>query len=157
MHSARWHNLYRCIQHPYLLSPDIEPKDLSPQEAHERLISTSSKLRLLRNLLPKLKARSHRILLFSQVCPSRSIPCANVLMFDQFVIVLDIVEDFLVGEGFKFLRLVRISKSYSTLLICMPRMEVQSKLIDRKEWTNSIIQALMSLSISWRLAPEVLA
>ncbi|EGO30851.1 hypothetical protein SERLADRAFT_444458 [Serpula lacrymans var. lacrymans S7.9] len=80
--------LRKCLQHPYLVNEDIEPRGLPPQETHEKLIDASGKLRLLRTLLPKLKARGHRVLLFS-----------------QFVIALDIVEDYLQGEGFKFLRL----------------------------------------------------
>ena len=59
--------LHRCVQHPYLVSPDIEPKGLSPTETHERLIGASAKLRLLQTMLPKLRARGHRVLLFSQV------------------------------------------------------------------------------------------
>ncbi|KAK1228665.1 hypothetical protein PQX77_008318 [Marasmius sp. AFHP31] len=80
--------LRKCLQHPYLYDQEIEPRSLSPQQTHEKLIDASGKLRFLRSLLPKLKSRGHRVLLFS-----------------QFVIALDIVEDFLVGEGIKFLRL----------------------------------------------------
>ncbi|KAJ8083792.1 hypothetical protein PM082_002558 [Marasmius tenuissimus] len=80
--------LRKCLQHPYLYDQEIEPRSLSPQQTHEKLIDASGKLRLLRSLLPKLKSRGHRVLLFS-----------------QFVIALDIIEDFLVGEGIKFLRL----------------------------------------------------
>ncbi|KAK0464991.1 SNF2 family DNA-dependent ATPase [Desarmillaria tabescens] len=80
--------LRKCLQHPYLCFEDIEPTGLSPQETHEKLIDASAKLRLLKSLLPKLKARGHRVLLFS-----------------QFVIGLNIIEDFLVGEGIKYLRL----------------------------------------------------
>ncbi|KIK79668.1 hypothetical protein PAXRUDRAFT_833992 [Paxillus rubicundulus Ve08.2h10] len=80
--------LRKCIQHPYLISDDIEPRGLQQREAHEKLIDASAKLRLLKSLLPKLKARGHRVLLFS-----------------QFVIALDVVEDFLSGEGYKYLRL----------------------------------------------------
>ncbi|KIJ68216.1 hypothetical protein HYDPIDRAFT_82781 [Hydnomerulius pinastri MD-312] len=80
--------LRKCIQHPYLISKDIEPHGLQPLEAHEKLIDASAKLRLLRSLLPKLKARGHRVLLFS-----------------QFVLALNVVEDFLIGEGYKYLRL----------------------------------------------------
>ncbi|KAF8898923.1 SNF2 family N-terminal domain-containing protein [Infundibulicybe gibba] len=80
--------LRKCLQHPYLYDEGIEPRGLSPQEVHEKLIDGSAKLRFLRALLPKLKERGHRILLFS-----------------QFVIALNIIEDFLVGEGHKFLRL----------------------------------------------------
>ncbi|OSD03298.1 hypothetical protein PYCCODRAFT_1434714 [Trametes coccinea BRFM310] len=80
--------LRKCIQHPYLVSDTIEPRGLSPQETHERLVAASAKLRLLKMLLPKLRSRGHRVLLFS-----------------QFVIALDIIEDFLIGEGIKYLRL----------------------------------------------------
>ncbi|OAX44419.1 hypothetical protein K503DRAFT_765038 [Rhizopogon vinicolor AM-OR11-026] len=80
--------LRKCLQHPYLMSEDIEPRNLTPIEAHEKLISASAKLRFLKMLLPKLKARGHRVLLFS-----------------QFVMALNIIEDFLRGEGYKFLRL----------------------------------------------------
>ncbi|KAL5533979.1 hypothetical protein ACEPAG_439 [Sanghuangporus baumii] len=80
--------LRKCLQHPYLVADDIEPKGLSPIEAHLKLIDASGKLRLLKMLLPKLKARGHRVLLFS-----------------QFVIGLNIIEDFLQGEGYRFLRL----------------------------------------------------
>ncbi|KAJ3843907.1 SHREC complex subunit Mit1 [Lentinula raphanica] len=80
--------LRKCLQHPYLYDEDIEPRGLGPQETHEKLIDASAKLRLLKDLLPKLKARGHRVLIFS-----------------QFVIALNVIEDFLVGEGLKFLRL----------------------------------------------------
>ncbi|KIY45795.1 hypothetical protein FISHEDRAFT_9154, partial [Fistulina hepatica ATCC 64428] len=58
--------LRKNLQHPYLYSEDIEPKDLSAVEMHEKLIDGSTKLRLLKMLLPKLKARGHRVLIFSQ-------------------------------------------------------------------------------------------
>ncbi|EIW64252.1 uncharacterized protein TRAVEDRAFT_158327 [Trametes versicolor FP-101664 SS1] len=80
--------LRKCIQHPYLVSETIEPRGLPPQETHDRLVGASAKLRLLKLLLPKLRTRGHRVLLFS-----------------QFVIALDIIEDFLIGEGVKYLRL----------------------------------------------------
>ncbi|KAJ2932680.1 hypothetical protein H1R20_g4415, partial [Candolleomyces eurysporus] len=81
-------HLRKCLQHPYLYSDNIEPMGLSASETHDKLIYASAKFRLLKSLLPKLKARGHRVLLFS-----------------QFVLALDIIEDFLRGEGFKFLRL----------------------------------------------------
>ncbi|KAG0704357.1 SNF2 family DNA-dependent ATPase [Suillus ampliporus] len=80
--------LRKCLQHPYLNSEDIEPRNLTPAETHEKLIGASTKLRFLKMLLPKLKARGHRVLLFS-----------------QFVMALNIIEDFLRGEGYKYLRL----------------------------------------------------
>jgi len=59
---------HRCLQHPYLYSQDIEPKGFSSEEEeHEKLIHGSAKLRLLKSLLPQLKERGHRVLLFSQV------------------------------------------------------------------------------------------
>jgi chromodomain-helicase-DNA-binding protein 4 len=78
--------LRKCLQHPYLYNADLEPKD-SP-DVHQKLIDASAKLRFLRPLLNKLKSRGHRVLIFS-----------------QFVIALNIIEDFLVGEGHKYLRL----------------------------------------------------
>ncbi|PFH54826.1 hypothetical protein AMATHDRAFT_134744 [Amanita thiersii Skay4041] len=80
--------LRKCLQHPYLYAEDIEPRGLSQQETHEKLIDASAKFRLLKILLQKLKDRGHRVLLFS-----------------QFVIALDIIEDFLHGEGYRYLRL----------------------------------------------------
>ncbi|EPQ60503.1 hypothetical protein GLOTRDRAFT_68181 [Gloeophyllum trabeum ATCC 11539] len=80
--------LRKCLQHPYLVSDNIEPRGLPPAEMHEKLVGASAKLRLLKNMLPKLKARGHRVLLFS-----------------QFTIALDVIEDFLAGEGYKYLRL----------------------------------------------------
>uniref|UniRef100_V5ENK5 Uncharacterized protein n=1 Tax=Kalmanozyma brasiliensis (strain GHG001) TaxID=1365824 RepID=V5ENK5_KALBG len=84
--------LRKCIQHPYLIAPDLETREGEDNyEAtweHQRLIDASAKLSILQRLLPKLKADGHRVLLFS-----------------QFVIALDIVEVFLRGEGYKFLRL----------------------------------------------------
>lgn len=50
------------------IDDDIEPRGLSAQEAHDKLIDGSTKLRFLKSLLPQLKARGHRVLLFSQVC-----------------------------------------------------------------------------------------
>ncbi|KAH7106747.1 SNF2 family N-terminal domain-containing protein [Auriculariales sp. MPI-PUGE-AT-0066] len=80
--------LRKCIQHPYLVSPELEDKDKPPKEMHRNLIDASSKLQLLYLMLPALKQRGHRVLLFS-----------------QFKIALDIIEDFLVAEGFSFRRL----------------------------------------------------
>ncbi|KAF7339801.1 Chromatin remodeling factor mit1 [Mycena venus] len=81
-------HLRKCLQHPYLYEETIEPRGLPEREAHEKLIDASAKLRFLKVLLPKLKARGHRVLLFS-----------------QFVIALNVIEDFLNGEGHRFLRL----------------------------------------------------
>jgi chromodomain-helicase-DNA-binding protein 4 len=102
----------RCMQHPYLVDSSIERTGLSDSEAHKQLVDTSAKMRLLKSMLPKLKARGHRVLLFSQVWNTRDIVAFTVNpLATQFVIALNIIEDFLVGEGYKFLRLVRISNS----------------------------------------------
>ncbi|KAK8858724.1 hypothetical protein IAR55_002953 [Kwoniella newhampshirensis] len=80
--------LRKVCQHPYLSAPELESFELSEEEQHRQLINTSGKLMFLKLLLPKLKERGHRVLLFS-----------------QFKIALDRVEDFLYGEGVNFLRL----------------------------------------------------
>ncbi|KAG8937016.1 hypothetical protein FRC02_008123 [Tulasnella sp. 418] len=80
--------LRKCMQHPYLVSPDLEARNVDPRDSHRLLIEASRKLQLLQIMLPKLKQRGHRVLLFS-----------------QFVIALDIIEDFLEGEGYQYLRL----------------------------------------------------
>ncbi|WVQ83050.1 hypothetical protein IAT38_005188 [Cryptococcus sp. DSM 104549] len=80
--------LRKVCQHPYLSAPDLEPLDVSEEERHRQLVSLSGKLHFLKLLLPKLKERGHRVLLFS-----------------QFKMSLDRVQDFLWGEGIKFLRL----------------------------------------------------
>ncbi len=55
------------MQHPYLVNRDLEPPSLSNKEAHRQLVEASAKLRFLQMMLPKLRARGHRVLLFSQV------------------------------------------------------------------------------------------
>ncbi|KAK7012398.1 chromatin remodeling complex subunit [Favolaschia claudopus] len=87
LHNVLMH-LRKCLQHPYLYDENIEPLGLQKQEEHEKMIDASAKLQFLRKLLPKLKARGRRVLLFS-----------------QFIIALDVIEDFLTGEGHRFLRL----------------------------------------------------
>jgi SNF2 family DNA or RNA helicase len=79
--------LRKCLNHPYLLD-GIEPDNLDLAEAHQRMIDASAKLQLLHFMLPELRSRGHRVLLFSQM--SR---------------LLDIVEDYLAVEQYKYLRL----------------------------------------------------
>ncbi|WVW84852.1 hypothetical protein I302_106887 [Kwoniella bestiolae CBS 10118] len=80
--------LRKICQHPYLTEPELESFDIPEMEQHKQLIEASGKLMFLKLLLPKLKERGHRVLLFS-----------------QFKIALDRIEDFLYGENVKFLRL----------------------------------------------------
>ncbi|ORY25945.1 hypothetical protein BCR39DRAFT_542680 [Naematelia encephala] len=80
--------LRKVCQHPYLSAPELENEDAPDEEQHKQLVTASGKLAFLKLLLPKLKERGHRVLLFS-----------------QFKIALNRIEDFLYGEGYKFLRL----------------------------------------------------
>jgi SNF2 family DNA or RNA helicase len=67
--------LRKCLQHPYLIDEDLEPHEATAKEKHETLVDASTKLHMLQMLLPRLKKRGHRALIFS-----------------QFVINLDILE-----------------------------------------------------------------
>lgn len=80
--------LRKCLGHPFLYSGAVEERDVSAEVMHQNLVSASSKLVLLEQMLPKLKEQGHRVLLFS-----------------QFLGMLDIIEDFLTGMGFKYQRL----------------------------------------------------
>lgn len=80
--------LRKCLGHPFVYSGAVEDKNVDGEMMHRNLVSASSKLVLLEQMLPKLKERGHRVLIFS-----------------QFLGMLDIVEDFLHGIGFKFQRL----------------------------------------------------
>ncbi|BEI91057.1 uncharacterized protein CcaverHIS019_0311270 [Cutaneotrichosporon cavernicola] len=78
----------KLFQHPYLVAPEMDNAELSEAEQHKQLIDASGKLLFLKQLLPRLKERGRRVLLFS-----------------QFKIALDLIEDFIRGEGYKYLRL----------------------------------------------------
>jgi chromodomain-helicase-DNA-binding protein 4 len=80
--------LRKCLCHPFIYSSAIEEKDLPEEALHRNLIEASAKFKLLEIMLPKLKERGHRVLLFSQ-------------FLDQ----LDLIEDFLNGLGLLFQRL----------------------------------------------------
>ncbi|KAK9321944.1 P-loop containing nucleoside triphosphate hydrolase protein [Lipomyces orientalis] len=80
--------LRKCLCHPYLCNQDIEQLSTDPKESLKRLTEACGKLQLLSIMLPKLIAGGHRILIFS-----------------QFVIMLDILEDFLYGMGISYARL----------------------------------------------------
>lgn len=54
-------------QHPYLSAPQLENDELPDDEQQKQLIEGSGKILFLKTLLPKLKQRGHRVLLFSQV------------------------------------------------------------------------------------------
>jgi hypothetical protein len=119
------------LQHPYLNEQELEGEGTSEAERQKRLVETSGKLSFLKTFLPKLKERGHRVLLFSQVShslePFEASPEADH-NDTQFKLALDVgencdltfpvhstdlrapsftVEEFLVGEGYRYLRLVR--------------------------------------------------
>ncbi|KAI9727794.1 MAG: hypothetical protein M1834_007941 [Cirrosporium novae-zelandiae] len=74
--------LRKCLCHPFVYSRAIEERSVDPGVSHRNLVEASSKLQLLEIMLPKLQERGHRVLLFS-----------------QFLNMLDIIEDFLDGLG----------------------------------------------------------
>ena len=80
--------LRKCLCHPFVYSRAIEQTGQNPTAAYRNLIEASSKLKLLEVMLPKLQERGHRVLIFS-----------------QFLDMLDVVEDFLDGLGLYYQRL----------------------------------------------------
>lgn len=80
--------LRKTLCHPYLVDEDLEPRDVSLQQAHQNLTDACAKFVLLARMLPKLKAAGHRVLIFS-----------------QFKLTLNVLERFLGGLDLKFLRL----------------------------------------------------
>lgn len=80
--------LRKCLAHPFIYSGAVEDKNVDAGMMHRNLVSASSKLVLLEQMLPKMKEKGNRVLLFS-----------------QFLGMLDIVEDFLNGMGLKHQRL----------------------------------------------------
>ncbi|KAJ1999274.1 hypothetical protein GGI04_004634, partial [Coemansia thaxteri] len=71
----------QIVSHPYVL-PHVEPAAASAGEAHARLVAAGGKLQALHALLPEVLRRGHRVLVFA-----------------QFKRTLDILEDYLAGEG----------------------------------------------------------
>lgn len=80
--------LRKCLCHPFVYSGQIEERSSNPIKSHRNLVDASSKLQLLEIMLPKLQERGHRVLIFS-----------------QFLAMLDMVEDFLDGLGLYYQRL----------------------------------------------------
>ena len=80
--------LRKCLCHPFVYSRQIEERSRDPIVSHRNLVDASSKLQLLELMLPRLLDRSHRVLIFS-----------------QFLDMLDMVEDFLDGLGLLHQRL----------------------------------------------------
>ena len=80
--------LRKCLCHPFVYSRQIEERSRDPIVSHRNLVDASSKLQLLELMLPRLQDRGHRVLIFS-----------------QFLDMLDMVEDFLDGLGLLHQRL----------------------------------------------------
>eukprot|EP00611_Tribonema_gayanum_P023708 TRINITY_DN5050_c0_g1_i1.p1 TRINITY_DN5050_c0_g1~~TRINITY_DN5050_c0_g1_i1.p1 ORF type:complete len:1003 (+),score=418.58 TRINITY_DN5050_c0_g1_i1:2044-5052(+) len=76
--------LRKCCNHPYLF-PGADP---DPEAIDEGLVRASGKMVLLDRLLPRLKARGHRVCLFS-----------------QFTSTLDLVQDYCTLRGYRFRRI----------------------------------------------------
>ena len=79
--------LRQCLCHPYVYNQDIEGRT-EEASSHRQLVEASAKLQILDIMLPKLRERGHRVLIFS-----------------QFLHNLTIVEDFLSGLALEYLRL----------------------------------------------------
>ncbi|KAJ2416080.1 hypothetical protein GGF41_005547, partial [Coemansia sp. RSA 2531] len=77
----------QIVSHPYLIN-NAEPKFDSKEETHAQLISAGGKLSFLHALLPELQRRGHR-----------------ALVFTQFKRTLDVLEDYLAGEGIGCVRI----------------------------------------------------
>ncbi len=83
--------LRKCCNHPYLIKGAeraIHASDVIQGSETDKLVMTSGKLVLLDKLLPHLKKQGHRVLLFS-----------------QFVMLLDILDDYLRGRNYIFGRI----------------------------------------------------
>mmetsp|Transcript_15446 Transcript_15446/g.43214 ORF Transcript_15446/g.43214 Transcript_15446/m.43214 type:complete len:946 (+) Transcript_15446:412-3249(+) len=78
--------LRKCVNHPYQF-PGAEP-DFDGASTGEDIVEASGKLTVLDKLLGKLKAGGHRVVVFS-----------------QFNLMLDIIEDYLQMRGYSYRRL----------------------------------------------------
>ncbi|XP_061711978.1 chromodomain-helicase-DNA-binding protein Mi-2 homolog isoform X2 [Cydia pomonella] len=83
-------DLKKCCNHPYLFPVAAEEAPLGAHGNYDTsaLIKASGKLVLLAKMLQKLKEQGHRVLIFSQMTK-----------------MLDILEDFLEGTGYKYERI----------------------------------------------------
>ncbi|XP_026017960.1 chromodomain-helicase-DNA-binding protein 3 isoform X1 [Astatotilapia calliptera] len=83
-------DLKKCCNHPYLFPVASMESPKTPSGAYEgsALTKASGKLTLLQKMLRKLKEQGHRVLVFSQMTK-----------------MLDLLEDFLDYEGYKYERI----------------------------------------------------
>jgi chromodomain-helicase-DNA-binding protein 4 len=80
--------LRKCLCHPYLYNEKIEDRSLDSNAQTRAFIGAASKFQLLEIMLPKLRDRGRRVLLFS-----------------QFLENLTLIEDFLHHLGLRYQRL----------------------------------------------------
>ena len=83
--------LRHCCNHPFLIKGVVQAEGLEHADDDtwcERLVHSSGKLVLLDKLLPSLQRQGHRVLLFS-----------------QFKMLLDLLEDYVRLRGYKYERL----------------------------------------------------
>merc|ERR1711892_246308 len=82
--------LKKCANHPYLLPGPAEEAPISPNGLFEinSMVKSCGKLTLLTKMLKQLKTEGHRVLIFSQMTK-----------------MLDLLEDFLDGVGYKYERI----------------------------------------------------
>lgn len=78
----------KILSHPFIYSPDIEEKLDDEVLSLDNLTNACAKLQLLKVLLPELKSRGHRVLIFC-----------------QFILMLDILEDWLNASGIRHCRI----------------------------------------------------
>lgn len=81
-------DLRQCLCHPFCFNSEIEDKTVSMEQMFRNLIEASPKLLLFELMLPKLKERGHRVLIFS-----------------QYLHCLTILEDFLTGLDMAYARI----------------------------------------------------
>lgn len=81
-------DLRQLLCHPFCFNSEIEDKTVDMAQMHRNLVEASPKLVLFDLMLPKLKERGHRVLIFSQYLHS-----------------LTILEDFLTGLGMSHARI----------------------------------------------------
>jgi len=79
--------LRKCCNHPYLLEYPINP-ETQEYVVDENLVRVCGKMKLLDQMLPELKKRGHKVLLFSQMTK-----------------MLDIIEDFCYLRHFSYSRI----------------------------------------------------
>jgi SWI/SNF-related matrix-associated actin-dependent regulator of chromatin subfamily A member 5 len=77
--------LRKCCNHPYLF-PGVEDRTQDPMGEH--LYQNCGKMVLLHKLLGKMKERGHRVLIFSQMTR-----------------MIDILEDYLISQGYLYCRI----------------------------------------------------